>query len=303
MTDRIIDLSDTGARLSVRHAQLVIERNESAAVSVPLEEICTLIASNRAVVYSNAVLAGLMEHGAVFVCCDERCMPVGWMLPVANHHLQGERFDQQVSSGEPVNKRIWQQIVRAKIRAQSALLLHLRGDDAGLAAMVERVQSGDPMNVEAQAARRYWPLVFGDAEFRRNRDANDQNRFLNYGYAVVRAVVARAICAAGLHPSIGLHHENRYDAFPLADDLMEPFRPLVDHAVAVLIKSTPKDAPLDRKSKAFLIESVLGPFLIEDELRGLFDIASRMAVSLVKVYAGSAKKLSLPELAYGSVRV
>ena len=132
----------------------------------------------------------------------------------------------------PVCKRLWRQIVRAKIKAQAALLVELRGTDFGLGALVLRVRSGDPSNVEARAARRYWPHVFADLDFRRHRENEDQNILLNYGYAVLRAIIARAICAAGLHPSLGIHHHNRYNAFCLADDLMEPFRPAVDHAVA-----------------------------------------------------------------------
>jgi CRISPR-associated protein Cas1 len=131
----------------------------------------------------------------------------------------------------PTRKRLWQQIVRAKIKAQGELLREIHGNDHGLIAMAARVRTGDQGNLEAQAARKYWGLVFGDSKFRRGSDKPDQNRHLDYGYTVLRAAVARALCAAGLHPSIGLRHKNRYDAFCLAADVMEPFRPLVDRRV------------------------------------------------------------------------
>ncbi|RKY25026.1 MAG: type II CRISPR-associated endonuclease Cas1, partial [Planctomycetota bacterium] len=226
MTERVLDLSEEPARLRVRYGQLVIRRSGMPDAAVPLVDLAVLVASNPQVSYTNAVLAGLAEAGGTFITCDRKHQPAGMLLPLRSHSLQAERFARQASASQPTRKRLWRQIVRAKIRAQSNLLKKLYGNDRGLSALISRVKSGDPQNLEAQASRRYWPALFADKSFRRDPDREDQNRFLNYGYAIIRAIVARAICAAGLHPSLGLHHHNRYNAFCLADDLLEPLRPI-----------------------------------------------------------------------------
>ena len=249
MTDYIIDLTEEPARLSARLGQLVIQRREQKDVTLPLEDIAALLVGHKAVVYTHAALAGLAERGGVFVPCDDAHLPVGMMAPLRGHHLQSERMARQAAAPLPTRKRVWQQIVRAKIRAQGRLLLALRGDDRGLPGLAETVKSGDPSNVEAQAARRYWPILFDDKTFRRDRDETDQNRYLNYGYAVLRALVCRAVCGAGLHPALGLHHHNRYNAFPLADDLMEPFRPVVDGAVVRVVAPAERWAAVQRHAR------------------------------------------------------
>jgi CRISPR-associated protein Cas1 len=221
------------------------------------------------------------------------------MLPLVMHSLQTERFAAQAGLALPVRKRLWQQIARAKILAQSRLLEQRTGVDLGLAGLASQVRSGDPANLEARAARIYWQKVFGEIEFRRDRELDGLNACLNYGYAVLRAIVARAICGAGLHPSLSLHHHNRYDAFCLADDLMEPFRPVVDRVVAGLRDERGADVPLDRDAKKRILEALLGRFESEGESRTLFDWLRRVADSLASaIEAGeaSAARLSIPEL-------
>lgn len=296
MTDRVIDISELGVRLSIRLEQLVIQRHDEPEMTTPLEELAVLIVSHKGVVYTHAVLAELARAGGVFVACDDRHLPVAMMLPVAGHHLQCERFAQQAAASKPIQKRLWQQLVQSKVALQGRVLRDLRGHDHGLLAMAGRVRSGDAENIEGQASRRYWPALFDNPSFRRDREAEDQNRLLNYGYAVLRAMVARAVCASGLHPSLGLHHHNRYDAFPLADDLMEPFRPLVDRAVVLVVDERGPDAPLDRETKTALVSALTGRFDIEGEARSLSDILHRLAASLAQVYAGERKDLLLPDL-------
>ncbi|MCE5268629.1 MAG: type II CRISPR-associated endonuclease Cas1 [Planctomycetaceae bacterium] len=201
MINRILDFSEAPARLRVRVAQLVVLREDRPEVSVPLADLAVVVVAHPQVTYTQAVLSGLAEAGGVFVACDGHNLPVGMLLPLAAHFAQAERFAAQARAPLPVRKRLWRQIVRAKIEAQAALLVELRGMDFGLKALVSHVHSGDPSNVEARAARRYWPQVFADLDFRRHRENEDQNILLNYGYAVLRAIVARAICTAGLHPS------------------------------------------------------------------------------------------------------
>jgi len=295
MIERILDFSDTAARLSVRHQQLIVKQGAEER-SLPLEEVAALVVSHPQVIYTQAVLAGLMENGGVFIACDERRMPSGMMLPLAGHHLQTERLQHQVGASQPVRKRAWQQLVCAKVRAQGRLLDALHGDDKGLIALAGRVKSGDPDNVEGQAARRYWPALFADPAFRRDQDAGGLNAFLNYGYAVLRGIVGRAVVAAGLHPSIGVHHHNRYDAFCLADDVMEPFRPLVDAAVARYAASQTVEEDLSIPMKRAVLETLMGRFDVAGEARTLFDVAAMTAVSLMKVFQGSRKTLVLPDL-------
>jgi len=294
MTDRILDLSETPAYLRVRYEQLVVEREAAEPVTVPISEIAALILAHPQVRCSQPVLAAVMEHGGTVIACNERHLPVGLMLPTTGHGTQAERFAAQAAAPRPTRKRLWRCIVRAKIRAQAALLVELRGDDFGLAEMIPQVRSGDPDNVEAQAARRYWPALFDDPGFIRRFDADDQNRFLNYGYAVLRAAVGRAICGAGLHPSLGLHHHNRYDAFCLADDLMEPYRPLVDAAVVEHVASFGRDAPLDRAGKQAILAAILGLYRSSGEARTLFDWVARTATSLARAFLGGEPRLFFP---------
>jgi CRISPR-associated protein Cas1 len=296
MTERLIDLSEDPARLHVRHGLLVIEREGHAEFTIPLEELAVLLVSHPRVSMSQAVLSGLTAAGGAFVACDEKHLPVGMLLPIAAHYVQAERFARQAAASLPTRKRLWQQIVRAKIAAQARTLSALNGTDAGLARLVPRVRSGDPANVEAQAARLYWPALFRNPDFHRNAALEDANRLLNYGYAVLRALVARTVCAAGLHPSLGLHHHNRYDAFCLADDLMEPFRPLVDAAVVRWTDRHGDDAPLDRDAKAALIAALMGRFTVDAEARTLFDLLARMAASLAAVFAGERKNMFIPPI-------
>ena len=203
MTNRIIDLSDSPARLCVKYYQLVIEREYGDLVSLPLADLAVLIVAHAQVRLTHAVLAGLASAGGVFITCDDKSLPVGMLLPLDAHYHQVSRFASQARASTPTNKRLWRQLVRAKIAAQAPRLAALGRPSVGLAAMVSRVRSGDPDNVEAQAARRYWPAVFANRHFRRNRDAEDQNQLLNYGYAVLRAVVARRL-RRGFAPRFGV---------------------------------------------------------------------------------------------------
>ncbi len=292
---RVLDLAESQARLRVKNRQLVIERGERTC-SIPLDETAIVVVSQGQVTFSNAVLVGIAKSGGVFVTCDSSHQPVAMLMPVAGHHLQVERFRTQFDVQLPVKKRIWQQVVRAKISHQAAALQCLHGDSFGLDKLVPLVKSGDPQNVEARAARRYWPLLFSDKEFRRNRDLPGLNAILNYGYAVLRAIVARAICSCGLHPAIGIHHHNRYGMFPLADDLMEPFRPLVDLEVAANLTHLAEQGDLTPPIKKAILEILLGKFNCDGANRSLFDICNRMATSLFDVYTGSKKKILVPEL-------
>jgi len=296
VTNRMIELSDGPASLSVRLDQLVIAREEQPEVTVPLADIACLVVAHPRVLFTHAVLSGLAARGAAFVVCNERFLPIGMLLPLDAHTTQAEQFAMQAAAPLPVRNRLWRQIVQAKVRAQGRLLARLRGDDQGLFSLADEVTLGDRTNIEAQASRRYWAALFPDTGFRRLVEADDENRFLNYGYAILRAIVARALCAAGLHPSFGLHHHHRNDAYCLADDVMEPFRPIVDAAVVRICDEHGADAPMDKATKAVLFEALLGRFIIEEDSRTLFDLLSHTAATLAQALAGQRKDLVLPEL-------
>lgn len=299
MIDRIVEISNP-ARLSVRDAQLVIERQQGEQLSLPfttpVDEIAVLLLAHPQVVLSQAVLSRIAEAGGAVITIDAKFLPASMLLPVQAHFLQTERFARQMQLSLPTRKRLWQQIVRAKIRAQGELLKELHGSDDGLIAMSERVRSDDAGNLEAQAARRYWSLLFRGSKFRRGSEGPDQNRHLDYGYTVLRAAVARALCAAGLHPSIGLRHKNRYDAFCLAADVMEPFRPLIDRSVFHWIAREDRTAPLDSRTKNWLIGAVTTRYECDREERTLFDILLRTANSLAKCVTGELSSASIPSL-------
>jgi CRISPR-associated protein Cas1 len=213
------------------------------------------------------------------------------VLPLRAHHAQAERFRRQAQMSRPRKKRLWQSIVQAKIRAQALVLEQATGTDEGLRALAPRVRSGDAGNLEARAARHYWALLFPDSGFRRRDEADVRNHLLNYGYGVLRSMTARAICGAGLHPSLSLFHSNVHNPFGLADDLMEPFRPIVDLSVHGMI-----EAALTPQSKRALISALLGRYMADGEQRTLPDVLVRAAQSLAHAVLDERRKLWLPEL-------
>jgi CRISPR-associated protein Cas1 len=292
---RILDISECAATLHVRYSQLVIEMDGSE-VTTPLSDLAVLVISHPRVLMTQAVISGLAENGGSVVICGDKHLPSAMMLPLQTHTTQTERFAKQAQASLPLRKRLWQQIVQAKIRAQGRALRDLHGNDSGLLAMAERVRSGDVGNFESQASRRYWPLLFADPKFRRGSEGPDQNNHLNYGYAVLRATVARALCAAGLHPSLGLQHHNRYDPFCLANDLMEPFRPVIDRAVYHWVGDHDPKLPLDKNAKAFLVTPFTERYEFENESRTLFDLIARAASSLARAFMGESKQLQIPEV-------
>ncbi len=295
MTERVLDLTGGGAYLKVHNRQLLIERHDEPPCSVPLAELSALIIAHPQVLCTQTALAGVVESGGAVIVCGHDHRPVGLMLSIDGHCTQTERFMAQAAAKKPLKKRLWKTIVRTKVLAQAALLQTLRGGDHGIRALAGRVRSGDPSNVEAQASRRYWPALFDDPDFRRRREGGGVNTLLNYGYAVLRATMGRAICAVGLHPSIGVHHHNRYNAFCLADDLMEPYRPVVDEVVVEHAAERGMDAPLDPRAKRALLEALTGRYRVDGEVRTLFDAANRTASSLAKVFLAQEQSLWLPK--------
>ncbi len=293
--NRIIDVAETSAHLHLQFDNLVLDLATGEQARVPLEDIAAVSVSHPSASISKSAMAGLAGQGVALVVCDEHHLPVGMLLPLGAHYAQTERFAAQAAAAPPTKKRLWQQVVRAKIRAQGRLLERLRGDDAGLNSLAGQVRSGDSTNIEATAARQYWTLLVGDQDFYRDRYGPWPNPLLNYGYAILRALVARAVCTSGLHPSLGLHHHNRYDPFCLADDLMEPLRPVVDRVVMERLGALAGiPGELGRADKQAILETLYGRFAAEDGSRTIFDLISRMTSSLADVFAGGAKTLYVP---------
>jgi CRISPR-associated protein Cas1 len=234
MIGRVIEIASDGRHLAVSRGFMTISAEGKEIGRVPLDDVGVLLCHAHGLTYSNNLIVALTERGASMVVCGPNHMPVAWIWPLEGHHVQSLRMRHQIEAGEPVRKRMWQALVRAKILQQGAVLQRMGVAHEAFEHLARQVRSGDPDNIEAQAARRYWPLLLGDS-FRRDRAAGGANALLNYGYTVLRAGVARAVASAGLHPSVGLHHSNRGNPMCLVDDLIEPFRPLIDFLVARLI--------------------------------------------------------------------
>lgn len=296
MIRKTLEFSTPGTRLSVSHRQLVIARPDQPKVTRPIEDLGVVIVDDVRATYTQSVFLELLDAGATVLVSGRNHLPVGIMLPLDAHHVQTERHRAQVAAKEPVKKRVWQALIRAKIMQQAAVLAHFTGGHAGLVHMAGRVRSGDPDNLEARAAQRYWPRLFGSV-FRRDRDADGVNALLNYGYAVIRAAVARAIVAAGLIPTLGVHHRNRSNPFCLADDLFEPYRPYVDWRVKLLVSGETSPPPdLSRKETRAALLSLFNETVQVDERRlPLLYAIQAGAASLCRALTGGDRSLALPE--------
>jgi CRISPR-associated protein Cas1 len=307
---RIVEISQARTHLSVRYGQLIIKSFDSAQdrpfdiaqngregeqiSSIPCEDIGILLVDHRGTTYTHSVFTELLTNGAAVVLCGGDHQPTGMLLPIESNTLQTERFRQQIEAKEPVKKRLWKQIVRAKIKHQAKLA----GKDSdiykSLMVLRDRVRSGDPDNIEAQASRKFWPVYLQDEKFKRDIDGPAPNNMLNYGYMVMRAAVARALCSAGLLPSLGIHHRNRYNAFCLADDILEPFRGFVEAKVRDICEGEGVPDELSQPIKAQLLEVLYEPVVIGGFKGPLMVGLHRTAASLQRVFAGEQKEIDLP---------
>lgn len=233
--DRIVDVATDNLHLSAYRGFLVVSLDRQEQGRVALEDIQAIIVHAHGVTWTTSLVVALAERGAIMVICAANHAPVAIVSPIDGYHAQAARMRAQWEAPRPMFKQLWQKIIVGKITMQASLLaVQGKVEADALMFMARRVRSGDPDNLEAQAARKYWPALMGKA-FRRDQNADGANALLNYGYTVMRSCVARSIIGAGLHPAIGLHHCNRLNGFALADDLMEPFRPLVDGLVRRMI--------------------------------------------------------------------
>jgi len=281
------------ARLSYADLQVCIEPKGKPEARVPVEDLAVLICDFAPITVSVPLLAALTEGGVALVICGQRHLPEGLLLPMAGAALHTRVLRDQIGATEPRRKRIWQSIVTAKIAAQASVLAQRTGADHGLRALSRRVGSGDPENLEGRAARTYFPALFGSG-FTRSPDRPGVNAMLNYGYAIVRAATARAVVGAGLHPALGVHHRNQYDAHALADDAMEPLRPLVDARVAEMVGSAPPPEQLSVELRARLLDLLNAEVRLGASRLPLFSALEQYAANLRECLAGEDRKLRCP---------
>jgi CRISPR-associated protein Cas1 len=291
---KTVEIATPGTRLSISRRQLVIERPGEGTRTLPCEDIGVLIVDHPQVAYTHAVFTALIESGAAVLVCGPDHLPAGLLLPLNAHTTQTQRHRAQIEAGNGVKKRAWQQLIAAKLRQQAAVLAHFSGADAGLIEMARRVRPGDPENLEAMAAQRYWPRLFGP-NFRRSRGGSPPNNLLNYGYAVLRAAVARAVAAAGLIPTLGVHHRNRGNPFCLADDLLEPYRPFVDWRVKGMVTGASASSELDRAAKTALLSLLNETVAVGGRRLPLLLAVHAGAASLCRMLTEGGRELALPE--------
>ncbi|MBN8959741.1 MAG: type II CRISPR-associated endonuclease Cas1 [Rhizobiales bacterium] len=289
--ERVVDLSTDGLHVAVHRGFLTVSKDRQEMGRVALDDIGGVIAHAHGLTWSNTVFTRLSERAVPVVLCAANHAPVACIWPLEGNHLQGARLNAQVEASRPLAKRIWRDIVVAKIRMQGAVLASVGAEAGAFDMFARKVRAGDPDNQEAQAARRYWQTLLG-RDFRRDQAGEGVNALLNYGYTVLRATVSRAICAAGLHPSIGLHHANRANAFALADDLMEPYRPIVDRAVYNLVHDGCSEISSEAKTILALLTALDLP--APHGMSPLHVHATRLAQQLAALFTKEGKGLDLP---------
>ncbi len=286
------------AYLSIKDNQLVIQLIESKETkTIPIEDIGVVVLDHWQISCTQKVFESLLLNNAALITCDSSHMPQGLMLNLDGNTLQSERFRDQINVSEPLKKRLWQQTIEAKIKNQAYLLKSRGVDVQKMLYWSSQVKSGDSDNYEARAAAYYWKTIFPQIpDFLRGRMEDPPNNLLNYGYAVLRAVVARALVSSGMLPTLGIHHRNKYNAYCLADDIMEPYRPFVDKIVCQIIDETEGNYELTKTTKTKLLQIPVLDVRIDGNKSPLMVGVSQTTASLYKCFEGSLRKISYPEM-------
>lgn len=298
------------AYLSLRDCQLVVKMPEVVKAdlpsifetqttrTIPIEDIGVVVLDNKQVTITHGLIGALLENNVAIVTCDNDRMPNGLMLPLSCNTVQSERFRAQIDSSLPLKKQLWQQTIQAKIRNQAKVLQSQNNTIVdNMLIWAEKVKSADSENLEARAAAYYWKNMFPFIEnFKRGRDGSPPNNLLNYGYAILRAIIARALVSSGLLPTLGIHHRNRYNSYCLADDIMEPYRPYVDKLILDIIFSGEDYTTLSTSIKAKILSIPVLDVKIDGERRPLMIAASITTASLAKCFIGQLRKISYPQM-------
>lgn len=300
------------AYLSLRNQQLVIKMPEveksttvceviktESVRTIPVEDIGVMVLDNKQITLTQGLMEVLLVNNTAIVSCDARSMPAGLLLPLSGNTIQQERFTDQINSSLPLRKQLWQQTIKAKIENQAAVLRkHTSAESKCMNVWASDVKSGDSDNLEGRAAAYYWKNLFVPYidKFVRGREAAPPNNLLNYGYAILRALIARALVSSGLLPTLGIHHHNRYNAYCLADDIMEPYRPYVDELVLSIVKSGQDYEELTKDLKAQLLSIPTIDVQISGKRSPLMIAASTTTASLAKCFGGEIRKIIYPEM-------
>ncbi len=291
--ERIVEIN-LNAKLSVKHKQLVI-RTDIDTSTVPLEDIAVIMLADSQITVTNYLLSSCSANNIAVIVCDPRKLPVSVLMPLTGNSLHSKVLLLQANMNSQLKNRIWKQVIKAKISSQIAILEKRDKNSKLLKAIRTRVKTGDSENCEARAAAIYWKELFGK-KFVRDFEKGGINACLNYGYAVIRAVTARAIVGTGLHPSLGVHHHNQYDSFCLANDLMEPFRPLIDNFVFELNYRNNVTEELNRECKHYLLSALNMHLNISGESYPMFTALERFVNSVKQVMMKNQKEILIPEL-------
>ena len=292
------------AYLSLRNGQLVVkipahDDEAERQASLPIEDLGVVVLDHQQITVTSGAIAALLENNAAVVTCDEKHIPTGLVLPLEGHTVQQERFEAQITASLPLRKQLWQQTIVQKIRNQAAVLREMTGAEVrNLLVWASDVRSGDPTNLEGRAAAYYWAQLLKqeDEKFIRDRSGLWPNAMLNYGYAILRAVVARALVSSGLLPTLGIHHHNRHNAYCLADDVMEPYRPYVDRLVMRLMDKHPDAEEITTEIKRDLLTIPTIEVVIGGQRSPLMVAVSSTTASLAKCYSGELRKIAYPQI-------
>jgi len=292
MVEGIIEIAEDGRYLSKYHGFLVVSDKETELGRVPLADVSAVILSAHQVSISKNILTALSEQNAVVICCGNRYLPTSLTLPYSGNFESAQRMRQQIDAGRPLCKQVWKRLVVEKVANQAKVLLWRGREKTGntIRAMVSKVRSGDPENVEAQAARYYWPRVFKPG-FVRDRNAADENILFNYCYTVLRSAAARSVVGAGLLPALGVHHRGRLNPFSLVDDIMEPYRPLVDSVVLEVAEDLGEEIELTPEVKRKLARVLRLDLETPKGKSPLAEVLHSLAYSLVQSYEDRKERL------------
>jgi len=297
------------AYLKTANEQLVIEFVQSVHAtaqdtdvvketkSIPIEDIGLLILDHRQLTITQALLSKLLANNTAVITCDDTHHPTGMLLNLDGHTLQSQKFKSQIEASVPLKKQLWQQTIEIKIKNQAAMLAFRRQENKILLNLAENVKSGDSENCEATAATYYWKKLFHeDLNFRRERYGPPPNNLLNYGYAILRAMMARSLVASGLLPTLGIHHRNQYNAYCLADDIMEPYRPFVDYVVFQIVRNNGRFLEMGPSMKKSLLEIPAMDVQMEGKKCPMMNAVQRTTASLAKCFEGITRKILYPSL-------
>lgn len=286
------------AYLSLKDRQLVIRLpDKDQYVTRPIEDIGVIVIDNKQITLTSGLIEALLGNNCALITCDSSHLPVGLMLPLCGNTTQSERFRHQLSASLPLKKQLWQQTISQKIANQAQVLKECFGVEVGnMLSWSKNVKSGDSDNLEARAAAYYWRNMFDDEDvFIRDREGEPPNNLLNYGYSILRAIVARGLVGSGLLPTLGIHHHNRYNAYCLADDIMEPYRPYVDELVVNIRKEFDDTDFLDKEIKTRLLSIPTIEVRINNHRRPLMVAVTETTASLYKCFSGELRKIAYPE--------